>query len=195
MNECSGISVRQLLENTYTALCQRHSPRKINLKARAEISNGPDYHRLRSGYMNYNEVGLFRFNGKPWAISRGEAGRNYLARSFDSDILALRFEAGEKTEDLIRKELIENIAFSPYFVNSLIIGKSDGRLAGNKKISLGKKILEILESEISRFIAHKAEYSREAVELGTMRPFCTSDAQYKPEFAEFLADSIEKILG
>lgn len=193
-----GLSVRELLKNTYILLCERHKPQQIVLadRALAEIANDSDWHRTRVGYMGYENVGLFGLNGKEWAIARGEACGSYPAEPYDSDILALEFDLKglRKTKEQIQEELKEAIGMSSYFENSLVYGMADGNLAVSENSRFGKKMLETLRPEMQKFIAEKPEYDSRYLSLSTLSPVCTKNVKYKNEFADFLADSIENVL-
>lgn len=204
-NKTKGLNVRELLKDTYSRLTERHDPQEIVLPNRAltEIANDSDYHRTRVGYMGYETAGLFEFDGSVWTIARGEACGSYPADPYDSDILALEFElkrpikggrTRKKTEKQIQEELGESIRRSEYFRNSLIYGKEDGNLIVSRNGRFGQRMLEILRPEIQRFIAKEPEYDSQLLSLSTLKPICTSSVKYKPEFADFLADSIEAVL-
>jgi len=204
-DKVEGLNVRELLKNTYSRLSERHNPQEVVLPNRAltEIANDSDLHRTRVGYMGYETAGLFQFNGSVWTIARGEAYGSYPADPYDSDILALEFElrrpiqggrTRKKTEKQIQEELGESISRSEYFRNSLIYGMADGNLAVSKNGKFGERMVEILRPEMQRFIAQEPEYDSQYLSLSTLSPICKSSVKYKPEFADFLADSIEAVL-
>ncbi len=191
-----GLNVRELLKSTYLRLYERHNPQVVvfSNRALAEIANDSDYHRTRVGYMGYDSAGLFQFDGKTWAISRGEKCGGYPAEPYDSDLLALEFLAEGKTPKQIQEELGEGIGQSSYFRNSLIFGMADGNLSLNKEGRFGEKMLKRLQPEIQRFIAQEPEYDRSVILVSTLQYPTTKNMLYKPEFADFLADSIEAVL-
>lgn len=194
-DKIEGLTVRELLKSTYSKLTERHNPREIILPAGAwaEIANDSDWHRTRAGYMNYQSAGLFRLEGNCWAIARGETCESYVAAPYDSDILALEFMADVHSEQAIPEELRERIRQSTYFENSLIYGLAGGSLAvGGQKF--GRQMLKLLKPEMQKFIAQEAEYDSQYYSLSTLSPICRSSVKYKPEFTEFLANSIEAVL-
>jgi len=190
-----NLNVTELLEQTYSILCNRHNPQKIILprRARAEIADDSDYHRTRTGYMAYKSVGLFKLNNKTWAITKGEAAGDYPADPYDSDITAIEFEPHNKTDEQMQKELYDSIQESSYFINSLIHSMSNGELATSKGKFCGC-MSSILNSSIYEFIAQMPEYHPEYLSLSTLSPFCTRQTLYKNKFADFLANTIEKAL-
>jgi hypothetical protein len=103
----------------------------------------------------------------------------------------LKIKGGTKKQ--IQEELSEAIERSSYFRNSLIYGTADGNLTVNKYGRFGAKMSEILKPEIQRFIAQEPEYDSQHLSLSTLTPVCKTPVN-KPEFADFLADSIEAIL-
>ena len=197
-NKFEGLNVGELLKNTYSKLYERHHPQEIVLPNRVltEIANDSDWHRTSIGYMGYELAGLFELNGSVWAIARGEACGSYPAEPYNSDLLALEIELKNpiKTEKQIQEELGESIRRSEYFRNSLIYGMADGNLAVSKKGIFGERMIEILKPEMQRFIAQKPEYDSQYLSVSTLIPICKSTAKYKPEFVDFLADSVEAIL-
>ncbi len=191
-----GLNVRELLKSTYSTLTARHNPQQIVLanRALAEIASDSDWHRTRVGYMGYENAGLFQFNGKTWAIARGEKCGSYPAEPYDSDILALELLADRKTPEQIQEELSKGIGQGSYFKNSLIFGMANGNLSLNKEGRFGEEMLKRLQPEIERFIAQEPEYDRSVILLLSLQHPATKLMLYKPEFADFLADSIEAVL-
>lgn len=193
-----GLTVRELLENTYSRLCERHNAKEISLSrtALAEIADDSDWHRTRTGYICYKSANILHINDKTWAVARGVKGGSYPAEPYDSDIMALEFVVEEKTPEQIQEDLLEGIQRSVYFTNTLILGMMDSRLATSGKSSrFGKMMSELLKNDVSRFIAQEAEYDREYFSLSTLSPVCTSSVSYKPEFADFLTGTIETVLN
>ncbi len=196
-DEANGLNVRELLKETYSRLSSKNNPREIILPnyAFAEIADDSDWHRIRVGSMRYNTVRLFNFNKKCWAISRGERCGSYPAERYDSDLLALEFILGEKTPEQIQEELNEKIEGSSYFRNSLIFGMADGNLALTLDGRFTQEMYEKLGPELQRFILQEPEYNTEVILASTLQHPTTKNMLYKPEFADFLACSIEEILS
>lgn len=196
MDKQDSLSVRDLLKHTYVVLATRHNHQEIVLPQMVftEIANDSDWHRSRTGEMKYQAVGLFTLDEKLWAISRGEKCGGYPADPYDSDLLALDFSIKGKTQEQIQEELRDRIGRSDYFVNSLVYGMADGNLAVTKSGRFGQKMLEQLAPRVKDFVATPAKYNDEYLDLSTLRPICEHSVKYKPEFADFLADSIEAVL-
>jgi hypothetical protein len=196
MKKIKGLTVREILEDTYSILRKRHNPQEIIFqhKVLAKIADDSDYHRTRIGYMGYKTVNLLNLNSKTWAIARGEKCGGYPADPYDSDILALELIVKEQTSEQIQEELTGRIRESLFFENSLVYGTANGNLGLNKDGKFGKRMLEILRPEIDRFIAQEPEYDQRHLSLSTLSPICKKPVLYKPELAGFLADSIEAIL-
>lgn len=196
MCEQESLSARELFKRTYETLCDRHEHTIVTFQNRVltEIGDDSDYHRTRKGYMGYENSGLFNLNGKTWAISRGENAGGYPADAYDGDILALEFLTDGKTQEQIRQELTKKIKESSYFKNSLIHSRMGGELAGFEG-GLGERMQERLKPVIEVYIAQQPEYNTELVLLSTGEHPPTKSTLYKPEFADFLADSIEGILN
>ena len=192
IDEQGGISVRDLLKDTYEKIGQRNSNSKIIFpnKVFAEIANDSDYHRTRIGYIGYENTRTFKFNGKYWAIARGEKCGDYPGDIYDSDILALEL----KSESTEREELERKISESTYFTNSLIFAKTDGHLCLSKENRFGIKMRDLLQSRIEKFIAQLPEYDESLFSARTLSPVCTKSVMYKPEFTDFLTDSIKQVL-
>ena len=200
-NGIKELTVGELLKSTYSELSEKHNLQEVVLPSRAlvEIANDFDRYRTRIGYMAYETIGLFEFNKDIWAMARGEAYGDYPATSYNSDILALKFKfkgaiKNKEIKKQIQGELSKSINGSRYFINSLIYGMADGTLVVNKNGQFGQRMFEILRPEIQRFIAQKPEYDSQYLSLSTFSPICKSSAKYKPEFAGFLANSIEAVL-
>jgi len=191
-----GITVGDLLKNTVKTLTTRNAAKEISLPdgAEAEIANDSDWHRTRVGYMHYEKVNLLNIGDRNWAIGRGEKWGSYPAEPYDSDILALRFDAGNKTDGRIVEEIRRGIETSSYFQNSLVYGYADGNLGVCKSGRFGEEILKALKPKVSSFIAQKAEYDEEHILMSTLQYPTTQVMLYKPNFVDFLTETIEKVL-
>jgi hypothetical protein len=192
-----GLYVRDLLIRTYEKLSQKHENREIILSngILAEIADDSDWHRTRKGYMDYVNVRAFQFNDKTsWVVARGEKYGDYPANIYDSDIMALEFPLEEEITDSTKEELIREIIRSSYFRNSLISGMADGSLAINKEGRFKKQLSDLLRPRIQEFTTQEIEYDVKVLSLSTLSPFCKKSAKYKPEFADFIAESIEVVL-
>ncbi|MBI5066178.1 hypothetical protein HZA97_08135 [Candidatus Woesearchaeota archaeon] len=193
MSEKNILSVGELIERTYQTLSNKHNHEELsfqNNEVRTEIADDSDWHRTRTGYMRYKRAGIFNLKGNTRVIAKGEACGSYPADPYDSDILAFEFlRETEKDSLQVREDIIDKIAMSSYFKNSLLCGMSDGSLTSTKKM------FELLKPELNNFIAETPKYDPEFLSLSTLSPICTSSVKYKPEFAEFLANSIEAILN
>ncbi len=144
--------------------------------------------------MGYETVALLDIDGKIWAVARGEACGDYPADPYDSDILAVKFDPNGKTEEQILEELCEEIAMSDYFTNSLIYGMRNGTVRVNIYGKFGSMMKEILKPRIKEFIAQKPEYDTGYILVTTLTPICRRSLRWKPEFVDFLASGIEKVL-
>jgi len=179
--EESGVTVRELLERTFSTLTERHSPSTVffQRKALAAINRDDGMCRTRRGYMGYETVGIFSFNKRRWAIGRGEVeGMHYLIDGYDSDLRALEYDREIPDETRIIEMLWQSVNFR----DSLIVGGSDGSLA---------------YANYGRF---KNGFERECF-LSRVNDFALnvpttmgSKIKYKPECVEFLADCIETAL-
>lgn len=187
------LSVRELLENTYEKLGERNSYTEIILpkEVTSEIADDSDWHRTRVGYMGYDKVRFFNFNNKSWLIGNGKSCGAYPARRYDSDILALEL-AVNQSPDEVCKQFQENI--DSYFKNSLIYGMVDGMLASSRNGRFTQKMMDLLKPKVDEFIAEMPRYNDEILSPDTMSPINTSSMKYKLEFADFLAETIEKVL-
>lgn len=191
-----SLTVRELLKNTYESLERRNPHQEIALPepALSLIADDSDWHRTRRGYMKYEKTNLFQFNGKKWAISRGESYGSYPARPYDSDFLALELSTEGKSSEQIQKELIEGIGDSSYFRNSLICGMADGNLILNSSGKFGKKMLELLKPKLPDFVTQKPEYDTSVILASTLQHPTIKEMLYKPTFVGFLTETIETIL-
>ena len=152
--------------------------------------------------MGYESADLFQFDGKTWAIARGEACGSYPADPYNTDILALKFElrrpikrgrTKRKTEKQIQEELSETIKRSSYFRNSLICGMADGRLTLTENGRFTESMLRLLQPRISDFIAQNLETRTDVIHTD-LRPVVSKAVEYKPEFVDFLVETIETVL-
>jgi len=196
-----GLSVRELLKDTYELLAERNQHQEIVLEkpALAEIANDSDWHRRRIGYMKYERVNLFQFNSKDWGVGRGESYGSYPAEPYDSDILALKISVEDKTEEELKEDLGQDIRGSKYFKNSLVFGMADGSLGSGSTFSWFKnpfeeKMAELLKPKFLDFMAQKPEYDKRYISLSTLGPVNTKSMLYKPEFVDFLTETIETVL-
>lgn len=196
VEEQAGLYVRDLLKNAYKTLSQQHKNQEIIFPNRAltEIADDSDGHRTRTGYMGYEGARAFQFNGKIWVVARGEKCGSYPAEPYDSDVMALEFPLKGRITKATKEELVKKIGESSYFTNSLIYGMVDGNLAVNKKGRFGKQMLEQLRPRIQEFIAQEPEYDRSVILASTLHYPTTKNMLYKPEFADFLAESFEAVL-
>lgn len=185
--------VGELLENTYTKLCNKNPNIEIILPERvtSEIADDSDYHRFRTGYMGYERIKFFNFNNKSWLIGNGKSCGNYPARPYDSDILSLEFVV-DKNPDKVYKQFKDKIG--SYFRNSLIYGMTDGNLAVSREGRFAKQMMDLLIPKIEKFIAEEPKYNEEILSLDTLKPVNISPMKYKPELVDFLAESIEIVL-
>lgn len=192
IDEQVGISVRDLLKNTYEKIGQRNSSSEIIFqnKVLTEIADDSDYHRKKIGYMGYENARTFEFNGKYWAIARGEKCGDYPGDIYDSEILALEL----KSENTEKEELERIIDKSTYFTNSLIFAKRDGHLCLSKENKFGIRMQDVLQPRLREFIAQLPEYDENLFSARTLSPICTKSLMYKPELVDFLADSIRQVL-
>lgn len=71
---------------------------------------------------------------------------------------------------------------------------ADGNLSLSKEGRFGDKMLKRLQPEIQKFIAQEPEYDRSIILASTLQYLTTKPMLYKPEFADFLADSIAAVL-
>lgn len=191
MSEQTILSVGELIEKTYQTLSNKYNHQEFsfqNHEAITEIADDSDWHRTRTGYMQYKSAGVFDFNGQTWVVARGVACGSYPADPYNSDILAFKFSKEGKSSKQIKEELIDKISYSSYFINTLVCGMSDGSLVSNKKL------FDILKPELNNFVAEQPKYDDRYLSTSTLSPICTNSAKYKSEFAEFLASSIENIL-
>jgi len=186
-----SLKVKELLQNTYSKLSERNNPQEIVFPERAlsEIADDSDWHGIRKGYMGYDCAGLFQFKGKTWAIARGEKCGDYPGSRYNSDIIALELLVDGETKEKIIDILNNKIMAGFYFKNTLIYGMSDGNLELPDTFSerFGKKALELLTSKLKKFVVQEPE-------LTLPYPTMPKTMRYKPEFADFLADSIEQVL-
>ncbi|MDD5192652.1 MAG: hypothetical protein PHH54_00545 [Candidatus Nanoarchaeia archaeon] len=185
--------VGEILENAYKKLGERNSNREIILpeEVRSEIADDSDYHKIRTGYMGYKTVTFFNFNNKSWLIGNGKSCGAYPARPYDSDILALELDIAVFPER-VRSEFQENVG--SYFKNSLMYCMTDGMLAISKHGKFNKSMMNLLRPRIEEFIAEEPKYNEEIISPDTHMPVNISPMKYKPEFADFLAESIEAVL-
>lgn len=191
--------------------------------ALAEIANDSDWHRTRIGYMKYEKANFLQLDNKNWAIGRGESYGSYPAEPYDSDILALELvydeKKSEKIKEKIRKgrtldlstisidtempviqeRLKRGIENSRYFENTLVCGMADGHLATGGRSSwypnpFKERMLELLKPKIDDFIEQKAEYDTRYILASTLRHPTTKLMLYKPNFVDFLTETIEFVL-
>ncbi len=201
MNEQGVLTVRQLLKATYDNLAERQPNEEVALPEQtlAEIANDSDYHRTRIGYMRYESAKLFQFGDKTWAITIGKKYGSYPAEPYDSDLSALELSIENKTQEQIIEGLGKKIDRSIYFRNSLIHGMADGNLAaGTSHHWLNNpfqgRILELLKPKIKDYIAQKPEYDTTMLLASTLQHPTNKVMLYKPEFVDFLVDTIETVL-
>lgn len=189
------LSVKELLKKVYATLIERNKPQEIVLPkpADAEIADDSDYERTAIGYMRYKTVNLFKFGSKTYMIGNGEKFGKYPAEPFDSDLLALEVLVNESTE--LKENLFKEIETSTYFRNSLIYGMDDGRVQISMQSKLGVKLGEIIQTKLIDFVAQKPEYDKRYFSVSTLKPINTKCMTYKPKFADFLVETIEKILS
>lgn len=191
-----NLSARELLDKTYENLEKKFGHRTIEFQepALAEIANDSDWHRTRIGYMEYENADLFKFNGNEWALAIGRACGSYPADPYDTDITAILCNSKEKEQEDTQKELMRGFRCSSYFRNSIVYSMSDGSLAINKESKIGNRFLEIVKPKIAEYVAKGPEYHGRFMTMD-LRPVVTARAEYKPKFADFLTETIVKILS
>jgi len=198
----AGLTGGEILEKTYKILCGKCTPKTITLSdvAMAEIADDSDWHRSKTGYMLYKELNQITINDKNWVLGLGEKGGDYPAEPFGKDILALEYEPTGKDQKQIDSDITSMIRISEYFRNTLIMSLADGQLKLATPDSpcycrFSEKMKEYLAGKFKDYVAQKPEYDRECVLVSTMDFPCTKEMTFKESFAEFLADTIEKILS
>lgn len=191
-----GINVRDLLRGAYEKLSQRHKNREITfpIKVLTEIADDSDPHRIRTGYMSYENARAFQFNGKLWVVARGEACGSYPAEPYDSEVMALEFPLQGRITKAAQSKLAIKIEESSYFRNSLVCGMADGHLAVNGQGRFGKQMHDLLRPHLQDFVAQEPEYDRSIVLISTLQYPTIRRMLYKPEFSDFLAESFETVL-
>lgn len=191
-----GLTVRELLKDTYYRISKECSSQRIVLPKRTlvEIADDSDWHRTRTGYMGYESADLFQLGGKTWAIARGEKCGGYPAERYDSDIIALEITTGGKISKQIQEGLVEKIQKSSYFKNSLIFSGYDGALGISQNGRFGMIMLELLKPKIKKFIAQKADYDTSVISASTLQYPVKKPMLYKPECVNFLSEAIETVL-
>jgi hypothetical protein len=190
-----NLSVREVLDKTYEILEKKFKHKTITFpeEATPEIANDSDWHRTRTGCMSYKKANVFRFNGKEWAVAIGRACGSYPADPYDTDLSAIQTKTEGKLEEQIQKEIMEGFERSGYFRNSIVYGMSDGSLAVGQQSPFKEKVMEILRPQIENYLAKPPQYHDRFITMD-LRPLVTGRAEYKPKFADFLAESIQKIL-
>jgi hypothetical protein len=196
-----GLSVRELLKKTYDNLAKRNEHQQIVLTegSLAEIANDSDWHRTRIGYMKYERANLFQFNNKNWAVARGEKYGDYPAEPYDSDLSAFELLIEDKTPGKIQEKLRSVIRGNSYFRNSLIYGLNDGRLAIGPNSDwfsnpFRSRMAELLKPRIDDFVLQKPEYDTRFILASTLQYPATKVTLYKPNFVDFLTETIETVL-
>lgn len=191
-----NLSVRELLDKTYENLEKKFEHRIITFPkpALAEIADDSDWHRSRTGYMKYKQANVFELNGNEWAVAIGRACGSYPAEPYNTDLSAIKTNTEGKLEEEIQEEIRRGFNRSIYFTNSLVYGMSDGSLAVGKESPFKDKILEALRPQIENYLAKPPQYHDRFVTMD-LRPVVTARAEYKPEFADFLAETIIKVLS
>lgn len=195
MSEDTSLSVRELLQQVCEKIGKELRGKQITLpdKATSEIANDSDYHRSRTGYMGYESVVLIQIGEKNWALGFGAACGSYPADPYSSDIVALSISPDGKSDEELAQEIYKAIETTSYFHDSIICGMADGRLSLNENAPFGKKMMGILQSGIKDYIAQSLETDPTIFHMD-LRPVVKSSVKYKPEFVDFLKDSITGLL-
>lgn len=192
----NGLTIRELLENTYESLAKRNPHQEIilNKPALSEIANDSDWHRTRIGYMRYEKANLFNFSNNDWAVCIGEKFGSYPAERFDSDLSALKLTIEGKKPEQIEEDIRNNFHRYDYFQNSLVFGFRYGNMGISKDSKLGEKMQELLKPKIENFIVQKAEYDETKILCSTLEYPVVKNVLYKPNFVGFLTETIETVL-
>lgn len=197
MKNGEELTVRELLKKTYENLAEKNSHKEIIFSepALAEIADDSDWHRTKIGYMKYESANLFQFNGKKWVLSRGEKCGSYPAKPYDSDITALEPSEENPTTSYVRSKLES----SCYFRNSLIFALADGNLTIGTSSSFfenpfEKRMKEMLEPRLPEFVVQTPEYDTDMLLASTLQHPVTKEMLYRPDFVDFLTETIETIL-
>ena len=195
MSEDTSLSVRELLQQVCDKLGEELKGRQIALphKATSEIANDSDWHRTRVGYMGYESVILVQIGEKCWVFGCGGAYGSYPADPYSSDIIVLSVSLDGKPDKELAQEICKAIERTEYFSDSVICGLADGCLCFNKGAPFGKKMMEVLQSGFNEYVARSLE-TDDTVFYMDLRPVVKSDMRYKPEFVDFLKDTIAGFL-
>jgi len=118
---------------------------------------------------------------------------SYPADPYSSDIIALLISPDGKSDEELAQEIYKAIETTSYFHDSIICGMTDGRLFLKENAHFGKKMMGILQSGIKDYIAQSLETDPTVFHMD-LRPVVKSSMKYKPEFVDFLKDSIIGIL-
>ena len=195
MEKGEGINVRDLLKNVYKKLGERQEFKEVVFLQRvsAEITNSNNWSKTKIGFMSHDSARLFWFNGKCFVIGFGEKCIDYPESPYDCNILAFEFYLdGEDSEE--KNKLERKVRQNDFFENSLVYGMSDGNLGIKQNGKFGKRMTELLKPRIKEFVAQEPEYDFEAFDPVAFKPLCIRGLNYKPEFADFLAEAIETVL-
>lgn len=195
MSKDTSLSVRELFQGVCEKIEKEFRGEQIILSNRAmsEIADDSDNHRNRTGYMGYNSVVLVKIGEKNWALGFGVAGGGYPADPYSSDIIALSISPDGKSDEELTQEIYRAIETTSYFHDSIICGMADGRLFLKENAHFGKKMMGILQSRIRDYIAQSLEIDPTLLYMD-LRPIVKSSMKYKPEFVDFLKDSIIGLL-
>ncbi|MBI5421007.1 MAG: hypothetical protein HZA35_01705 [Parcubacteria group bacterium] len=125
----------------------------------ALIGDDSDDHRIRAGFMRYEEMAVVRINNTCWAIALGSACGDYPADPYSKDITAVQMD------EIPVPELLKR---SCYFLNSLIASKRFGgelffmRYVGSRLNPFGTQMVEFLEKNwegnFQRVGSHEQEF-------------------------------------
>ena len=196
-NPSTGLSVRELLEQTFTNLVTQLGGRELKLPrpARPIIADDSDGHRKRTGQMEYTSVFLANCRNKSWVLGRGLAVGWYPKDPFDSDIIALSIEAAGLPEAQLAEVLRPAIEKGMFFQNSLIYGASDGLLKVSQHSRYCERMRKSLQGlELRRYFARLPNY-HDSLMHPDGRALDIQTALYAPRFAPTLAQTLQSVLA
>ncbi len=208
-----------LIKNVYSALSGKYSYDTITFPGEGVfpiIANDSDYHRTRTGHMNYRTIDLAEIGNKCWALGLGKACGDYPAESYENDIIAIgMFETKRMKEDEAKRmnempeEYIAKRATEGNFHNSIIhVYNGRLRLIGDFVMPFkmhfnpfGKKMFEQIRSRAPGYIFVERKPGERGNLLATIYPpngdtgGVFDHPEYPREFTNILLESAQSVLS
>jgi hypothetical protein len=215
MGDETGLSSMQLLKAVYDRLGTAVEPISLP-EVYTIMADDSDGHRIRRGNFAYRETKFLEVGGTRWAIAVGTKCGSYPGREFAGDLIGFRIVHDPSAKEPVVTRLLsrcfvwvnevnaETLADAVFrgidrngdwFAHTILCGMSNGDLRVHPRSSFpNRDLATFLQDQKANYIAQPVEHQAGLI-TGSGRPVVSSAARYRPEFADILAEQVERAMS